>query len=548
VNLDVVLSADRILTLDPSRPIARRIGVLHGRIVGFDEDLDGLAAHDHLDLPDAVAVPGLHDAHHHLSARGRELRRCDVSPTAAPTLDALYATIGRFAEDLPGDAWVECVNLDHSKLDGVPDRDALDAASGGRPVFILHASHHSGIVSTGAIRRLGYADPRDLRDVDNGWVERAADGSPTGMLAERALQLVYDAVRPEPFEVMVEAIRLGAQVALAEGLTSITEPGIGGMLTGNGPVDLAAFQAARDRGHLGVRTTVMPELAALHDLPGGHPDDGPDPLGLDLGLRSGLGDDTLRIGGVKVFADGALTARTAALREPYLDRPDTCGFLLDDREVLHERIVAAHRAGWQVATHAIGDAAVDVALDAYEDAQRRYPREGTRHRIEHCGITHDDQIPRIAALGVIPVPQGRFLSELGDAYLPGLGDERAELLYRQRAFLDAGIEVPGSSDCPVVSGAPLAGIAALVQRTIPGGRTLGQAERLTAHEALRAFTYGSAYADLQEHRKGSLTVGKLADLTVLSDDPTQVDHDRIADLEVVATVVGGEVRYRRTAP
>jgi predicted amidohydrolase YtcJ len=415
-------------------------------------------------------------------------------------------------------------------------------------VFILHASHHSGVVSTSAIRRLGYADPRDLPDVDNGWVERDAAGVPTGVLAERALQLVYEALRPEPFEVMVEAIRLGAQAALSEGLTSVTEPGIGGMLTGNGPVDLAAFQAARDRGHLGVRTTVMPELSALHALVGGHPDDGPDPLGLDLGLRTGLGDDDLRIGGVKVFADGALTARTAALREPYLDRPDTCGFLLEDRETLHERIVAAHRAGWQVATHAIGDAAVDVTLDAYEDAQRRFPREGTRHRIEHCGITHDDQIPRLAALGVVPVPQGRFLSELGDAYLPGIGEERAQLLYRQRAFLDAGLEVPGSSDCPVVSGAPLAGIAALVERTIPGGRTLGEGERLTAHEALRAFTYGSAFADLQEHRKGTLTVGKLADVTVLSDDPTQVDTDRIAGLEVVATIVGGEVRYHRTGP
>jgi predicted amidohydrolase YtcJ len=542
MQLDAIFTGGRFLTLDPDRPTASRLGVLGGMIVGLDDDLDGLRAEVVHDLRGAFVVPGLHDAHQHLSDRGHELRRCDVSPATAPTLDELYAAIARYARRLPVDAWVVAVGFDGSKLERQPDREGLDAAAGGRPVWMVHANHHSGMLSTTAIRRLGYDEPRDLPDVANGWVERRGDGDPTGVIAERALELVHAVIRPSPFEDHVEAIRVGGAAALREGLTSVTEPGIAGQLLGNGSADLAAFQSARDRGHLGVRVTVMPDVGTLHPLEVTHPDD-VGSYGLDLGLRSGLGDDRLRVGGVKVFADGALTAATAALREPYHHRPGHTGLLFDDAEVLRARIVDAHRAGWQIATHAIGDAAIDVVLDAYEQAQRRWPRPDVRHRIEHCGLTHDDQIARMARLGVVPVPQARFLSELADAYLAVLGTGRSHLLYRQRSFLDAGLELPGSSDCPVVDGAPLKGIAALVGRTIPDGSTLNAAESLTPTEAIRAFTHGSAYADHQEHRKGTLARGRLADLTVLSDDLRDLDADAIAAVEVVATVVGGEVLH-----
>ena len=547
MQLDAIFTNGRFLTMDRARPTASRLGALAGTIVGLDDDLDGLRAEVVHDLRGAFVVPGFHDAHQHLSDRGHELRRCDVSPATAPTLDDLYAAIARYARRLDEDAWVVAVGFDDSKLERQPDREGLDAAAGGRPVWMVHANHHSGMLSTTAIRRLGYDDPRELPDVDNGWVERRDDGDPTGVIAERALELVHAVIRPAPFEDHVEAIRVGSAAALEEGLTSVTEPGIAGQLLGNSSADLAAFQTARDRGHLGVRLTVMPDIGTLHELDVTHPDDVGGDLGLDLGLRSGLGDDRLRIGGVKVFADGALTARTAALREPYHGQPDRTGLLFDDPDVLRARILAAHRAGWQVATHAIGDAAIDLTLDAYEEARRRWPRADARHRIEHCGVTHDDQIDRMARLGVVPVPQGRFLAELGDAYLTVLGPERSPLLYRQRSLLDAGLEVPGSSDCPVVSGAPLAGIAALVGRRLPDGRVLTPAERLTPLEAIRAFTYGSAYADHQEHRKGTLVPGMLADLTVLSDDLRDLDADAVGDVEVVATIVGGEVLHGRRA-
>jgi predicted amidohydrolase YtcJ len=546
MQLDALFTNARITTLDPSRPTARTLGVVGGLVVGLDDEVADLPAATRHDLGEAVVIPGLHDAHYHLSAHGTELSRCDVSPAAVADLEALYGAVAAFAADLPADAWVIGAGFDHVKLGGMPHRQRLDQAGGGRPVWLAHASHHAGVLNSAAIERLTAAHGNELPEVVGGVVERDADGAPTGLIAERALSLVLDAIRPEPFEDHVDAIALGSRAALAVGLTSVTEPGIGGALTGNGPTDLAAWQTARERGLLGVRATVMPELSALHRLHATPALYGPE-FGLDLGIRTGFGDDHLRIGAVKLFADGALTARTAALREDYADDPGNRGVLHAGADTLRDVIFAAHRSGWQVAVHAIGDAAIDVVLDAYDHAQATRPRPDPRHRIEHCALADDEQLRRIARLGAVPVPQGRFLAELGDAYLEAVGPTRRELLYRQRAYLATGIEVPGSSDCPVVDGAPLLGMQALVTRELPDGSVLGPDERLTPLQALRAFTVGSAYADHQEHRKGRLAPGYLADLVVLADDPGTVAPDRIGAIEVLATVVGGDVRHGAVA-
>lgn len=209
---------------------------------------------------------------------------------------------------------------------------------------------------------------------------------------------------------------------------------------------MAAFQEAVRQGLLLQRATLMPGSPNLHDV-------GADQLGLDLGIGTGLGDERLRIGPVKLFSDGSLIGRTAAMCCDYQEDPGNRGLLQEDAEALRAFILRAHASGWQIATHAIGDHAVEVILNAYEEAQARHPRPDARHRIEHCAVTDDAQVARIARLGVIPVPQGRFVSELGDGMLAALGPERSRGCYRQRSFLDAGIILPGSSDCPVADGA-----------------------------------------------------------------------------------------------
>jgi predicted amidohydrolase YtcJ len=541
MRLDALFTNARIRTLDDRRPTAHRIGVIGETIVGLDEELDGCSADTTVDLGGAPVVPGFHDAHHHLGWRGQRLRQLDLGPATVGSLDALYDAVARHAAGLPEHGWVIGSGYNQDLIGGHPLRHRLDEAAGGRAVFLGHTSGHMCVVSTAVIAQMGYDDPRDLPDVPGGLIERDADGLPTGLLGEQAQTLVYDLIRPEPLDGYVQAIGLAGQVALSEGITSITDPGIAGQLTGNGPADLAAYLLARERGLLGVRATLMPEVAALHPIERVQP--GVDWFGLDLGLRTGFGDDWLRIGAVKVFSDGSLIGRTAAMLSDYADEPGTRGFLLAEADHLTGHIVDAHRAGWQVAVHAIGDAAVDLVLDAVEQAQRRHHRPDPRHRIEHAGIVNDAQIARMAALGVIPVPQGMFVEEIGDGMLAALGEERAHLLYRQRSFLDAGIELPGSSDCPVVTGAPLLGIHAMVNRTTAGGRVLNPAERVTPLQALRAFTIGSAYADRQEHRKGRLARGMLADFVVLSDDLLTVDPDGIRDIGVRMTVVGGRAGY-----
>ncbi|RFU22018.1 amidohydrolase [Geodermatophilus marinus] len=534
MRLDVLYVDGDITTGDPARPRARRLGVLGGRVAGLDDDLDGCTAATVVDLRGAPVVPGFHDAHHHLSMRGQRLRQVDLR---VGDLDELYRRVAERASGLAGDAWVLGHGYDQNRLGGHPTRVALDRAAGGRPVWLQHSSGHMGVLSTEGFRRAGFADLDAVPDVPGGHVARDADGRPEGLLAERAQQLAFAVLRPEPFEDWVRGIGLAVDVALSEGITSITEPGIAAGLVANSTADLAAFLTARERGLLRVRATLMPGADALHEA--GEVEPGRPWFGLDLGVRTGLGDEWVRIGATKVFSDGSLIGRTAAMCCPYADRPDSSGFLLEDAGELHRRIVAAHAHGWQVATHAIGDAALDVVLDAYEDAQRRFPRPDPRHRVEHAGVASDAQVARLAALGVVPVPQGRFLGEIGDGMLAALGPERARLCYRQKSFLDAGIELPGSSDCPVVEGAPLLGIHDLVNRRTAAGVPFTPEESLTVAQALRAYTYGSAYADHAEHEKGRLARGLLADLVVLGEDLLAVDPAAIDRVPVVATVVGG---------
>jgi predicted amidohydrolase YtcJ len=316
---------------------------------------------------------------------------------------------------------------------------------------------------------------------------------------------------------------------------------VGGGWVGQSPVELAAYVAARDQGRLHVRTELMVVSDAFHPV-GAHPADGIE-TGIDLGLRTGFGDDWLRLGPMKVFTDGSLVGRTAAMSAPYDGEPGNCGYLQGDPARLTETIIAAHRAGWRVAAHAIGDRAIDLALDAFDAAGARYPRRDVRHRIEHFAAARPDQVARAAALGVIPVGQGRFATEIGDGMLASVGPARQSWLYRQRSVLDAGVVIPGSSDRPVATGTPLLGIHDMVNRRTSSGAPFNAAEAITAKEALRAYTWGSAYASKAEHVKGSIERGKLADFAVLSEDPTLVSRDRIASLEVIATIVDGQLRY-----
>jgi hypothetical protein len=537
---DLLFVNGNVLTMDPARPRASAVAVAGGRILALPDDPSSVRAAQVVDLRGTTLLPGFHDAHNHMAWFGMSLAEIDLRSPGVGSLDALYAAVARRAETTGPGEWVVGSGYDQNKTGGHPDRDSLDRVAPGRRVWLRHASGHMCVVNSPVLGDVGVSAGA-VPDVPGGRVVTDAAGRPTGLLQERAQELVGRLVNPYPLATLADAIDRAGTQYLKEGITSCTEAGIGGGWIGRSPVELAAYQAARDQGRLRVRVELMVASDVLHPL-AGHASDGLE-LGLDLGLRTGFGDDWLRIGAVKIFSDGSLVGRTAAMYDDFADTPGEAGYLQADADDLLATIVAAHRSGWQVATHAVGDRAVDLALDGYARAQAAHPRPDARHRIEHFAVSRPEQVARAAELGVIAVPQGRFATEIGDGMLAALGPARHGWLYRHRSLLDAGLTLPGSSDRPVALGAPLLGMHDMVNRRTGSGAPYNPGEAITAEEALRAYTYGSAYASHQEQTKGSITPGRLADLVVLSEDPTAAPATEISGIEVLATFVDGRCGY-----
>lgn len=531
--LDLQLRNANVITMDPVRPAARTLGLWNGQIAGLDEAA-GLGARRSIDLAGATVLPGFIDAHAHLCWAGLASRCIDVS--SCDRIDRVLGAIDAAVRRAPPGAWVEVAGYDQRPLGRHLTCADLDTVSAGRRVYLQHRSGHACVVSSEVLELL----PDEARSAGGSGVDLDAFENPTGLLVERAMLMARQLRMPYQIDEIVDAIEHSAHRCLSEGITMCAEAGIGGGLIGHSPAELAAYQAARDQGRLPIRMQVMVASDVIHPVRA-HESDGIR-RGLDLGLRTGLGDDRLSIGALKVFADGGMMARTAALTAPYVGGDD-CGLLQDAPEALAEVIVDGHTAGWQLAVHAIGDRAVDVTLDALARAQRARPRPDARHRVEHCGLTRPDQLDRLARVGAVVVIQPAFLWDYGDDYAAVVGPDRAEWLYRGRAFADHGILVAGSSDRPVATAAPLRGIQFMVERRSNTGQTIGPRERLSVTQALRAYTRNAAFACRREQSVGSLCPGKRADLVVLAEDPRQVDPSRIAEIEVIATLVDGEVAH-----
>ncbi|MGC7097934.1 amidohydrolase [Amycolatopsis lurida] len=525
MQVDAVYENARVWTGE-SRTDA--LAVLHGRVVALGNDARELSARRRIDLAGGFVVPGFHDAHNHMAWYGMGLD--DVPLGACRSVAEVYDAIAARARELPPGGWIIGSGYDQNKLDGGhPTRHGLDRAVPEHLVRLKHTSGHMTVVNSRVLDQL------DLANVPvGGDVVTDEHGSPTGLLREQAQLLLRPLTYPTPLETVVRGLGRASERYLAEGITSVQEAGVGGGLVGETPAEVAAYQLARDRGLLGVRATVMVASSVLHDLA----DVG---FGIDLGIRSGLGDDWLRIGPMKLFADGSLIGRTAAMHDDFANDPGNRGYFQVPEDELAETILRAHRAGWQIATHAIGDRAVTAVLDAYEAALAAHPRADHRHRIEHCGVLRPQEVAKLAGLGLIPSPQGRFVNEIGDGMRAALGPEREGWCYRLRSVLDAGCVLPASSDRPVVNGAPLLGLNDMVQRRTAAGHEFGPRERLTPEQALHAYTYGSAYAAFREHELGTLSPGKLADFVVLSADPTVAES--LPEARVLATAVAGEIVY-----
>lgn len=545
MRLDTLITNAHIVTGSAQRPTASRIGIWQGMIVGVDEELDhlvtgpnALAPAQHYDAGGATIVAGFNDVHAHSVWFGQTLIEVDLAEVTTP--DDIYVAIAQDLADFDTDQWVICSNFNPLQLTGTVDRDRLDEAAGGRPVLIKHRSGHAYTVNGVGLERAGIPDFPETQP-DGGEIVTDSAGRATGLLDENAMRAVQDILQPEALDEVVDALAAASQHYLSEGLTSVTDAGIAGGWIGHTPREFAAYQLAADRGLLKHRSQTMITMDALHEL-AGHPND-VSARGLDAGMRSGLGDNRLQIGPVKVFTDGSLLGATAAMTEEYAHCAHNHGYMQGDPETMRQSVIDAAGAGWALALHAIGDAAIDFAIETITQARRIHGPGPMPDRIEHGGVVRDDQIQLMAAQNIVLVPQPYFISVFGEGMLTNLGAERAKLSYPARRLLDAGMTLPGSSDRPVAHGAPLAVIQAFAQRLTEAGNLYGLDDHISVAEALHAYTVGSAEATGWAGVKGVLASGYLADLVVLGANPFTTEVSDIAAIPVVATMVGGVLEY-----
>ncbi|MBZ0299211.1 MAG: amidohydrolase [Anaerolineae bacterium] len=531
--IERVLYNGHILTLDPQHPHVSALAIIAGRIVAVGSDSEMLAlvgpGTKRDDLGGQTVVPGLTDAHIHWALTSQKLQWADVFEVPSKAI-ALERVAERVRVTPPGewirgwgwsqDFWPEPI---------FPNAADLDAVAPQHPVMLSAKSGHAAWVNRLALRQCGIT--AETPDPDGGHIQRAASGEPTGILFENATDLVSRHIPDLTVEQLADRMEAAQALALASGLTGIHDF--------DGPDCLRALQILRERGKLGLRV-----LKNVND----YWIDGV----LEGGLRHGFGDDWIRLGGQKIFADGALGPRTAYMIEPYLGEPDNYGMSVIDKEDLQERVSRASAAGFPSTVHAIGDRAVHEVLDVYEAVRREEALRGEtpamrRHRIEHVQIIHPDDAHRLAQLGVIASMQPIHATsdyQAADHYW----GERSRWSYNIRLQIDQGAHVALGTDSPVEPFEPLKSIYAAVTRRRPDGSPGPEGWypdlRLTVDEALRGFTMGPAYAAGMENRLGQLAPGYLADLVVLDRNLYTIPPDEILETQVLRTMVDGEWRFR----
>ena len=537
ITSDLVIRNARIITLDEATPEASWLGTYQGRIVGVGSG-EAPSAKRTIDARGAVVTPGFNDAHCHTLWFGLSL--AEVQCKDFGTLDALYDALVERATSVGSGEWVLATGYNQEAFDGqYPDIQVLDRILPNNPLFMRHTSGHACIVNSLALDKAGLAGV-EADHIEGGTVVLDEHGKPTGVLEERAQSIIQELLLPKSHAEMVAALDRATGVYATEGITSFTETGIAGGWIGHSPQEFAAYQSARAQGVLRARAQLMVVSDVLHLLPG-HSQD-PSARGLDAGIRTGLGDDWLSLGGMKIFLDGSMLAWTGAMSEPFAaGPPDNYGYFQAPEDQLVSTMLEACAGGWSIGAHAIGDRAVALALSTFEQAIATHGQPAIPHRIEHGGVVTNEQAAQAARLGVAIVTQPGFMPELGVQMAASMGPTRTPLIHRHQTFLNHGVMVAGSSDRPVATGRPLDIMPSMVDRLAADGEVIGPDERVSAYDALWTYTVGSAQTTGFAHRKGKLAPGYLADCIIMDTDVLNSTPDQIRAASVTHTIVGGNV-------
>ena len=513
------------------------VALWQGRVLatGKSAELESLIGPDTkvVELKGRLAMPGLNDSHLHLISLGLTMGWVNAKPHLAPTLEALLGRIRERARSLAPGQWVLARGYDQTKLDvrRHPLRDELDAVAPNHPVMLIRACGHIAICNSQALALSGI---NENSPPPQGGLIEMRDGRLTGLLAETARAPVFAAIPALTQDQIVDGIERGGRYLATLGITSCMDAAVG-QKAGFG--EIAAYARAKRDGRLPVRTW----LCLLGD-----PERGIVAQCSEAGLVSGSGDDMLMVGAVKVFLDGSAGGRTAWMSKPYLGSDNTLGVaILRDNE-LNDLVLGYHAQGYQLACHAIGDAAIGQLIGAYEQALAAMPDPGRRHRIEHCGYSSADHHRRMKQAGIYPCPQQVFVYDFGDAYVSVLGEERGLSSYPMRTWINAGFRPATGSDAPVCDPSPFPNLYSMLTRKTWKGTVMDAREVITIEEALEAYTESGAFSQKQEARKGRLVPGQLADVAVFSRNlltatPEAILNDTHCDL----TLLGGEVIHDR---
>lgn len=520
---ELILYNGNIWTVNPSQLRAQAVAISGGRFlaVGSNQEVLTLAAGSSrkVDLAGKTVLPGFNDAHSHPVESGVEHLRmvaCDKDSIA----DIQAALQQRAAKTPPGE-WVLGFLYDDGKTPRPLSREDLDAAAPAQPVLVRHRGGHTVFVNSRAFKLAGVNEK--TADPPGGRFEHDSAGHLTGHVGDRATAVFEKLIAYNPSrEDYRRAASLIAKMFISKGVTSACD-------ADTGPDGLQGYEDARDAGEFPMRVYCHIAVTALDKF-------------MAAGLHTGFGDEWIRLGGVKQYADGSISERTAWLSQPYIGMGDYRGLQVSRREDMYENGHKAHAAGWQLATHANGDLAIDEILGVYEQIQREMPVGDPRYRIEHCTLLTPALIGRMKALNAIPAPFSCYTYFHGDV-MHFYGQDRLEHMFPMRDFLAAGLRPTDSSDYTASPSEPMMWLQSQTTRSDMQGNVWGANQRITVEQAIQCGTLHGAYGSFEEKLKGSIEPGKLADLLVLGKDPFRVEPAELISIPVERTMVGGKWVY-----
>ncbi len=528
---DLIITNAKIWTVDKARPQAESLAVLRDRIVAVGSATEVDAWHGPqtkvIDAQGKLLLPGFNDAHVHFVDGGDHLQSVQLKDAASP--EEFARRIAERVRATPKGEWITGGDWDEQKWSppNLPTKELIDPVTPDTPVWVNRYDGHESLANSVTLKLANITSKTS--NPPGGEIVRDAQGNPTGVLRDAAQDLVNKVMPPMSRQRRMRSIHRALEYAASVGVTSVQDMN---------PVydDVKAYAELEQQGALTTRIYVAPLETGWRDQ-------------AKIGVRHAFGTPFLRMGAIKGYADGSLGSETAYFFEPYTDAPNTHGLLSDEMHppsAMRQRLLGADAAGLQICIHAIGDQAISMILDIYENIEKANGKHDRRWRIEHSQHMAEKDFDRYAKLGVIASIQPYHAIDDGRWAEKRIGPERIKLTYAFRTFLEHGVKLAFGTDWSVAPLNPMLTIYAAVTRATldgknPGGWIPGQ--KLTVPESVEAYTMGSAYAEFQEKEKGSITPGKLADFTILSDDIFKIPPAAIKNVKVEATFVGGKLVY-----